>query len=136
MHAWANRSPAILHTERPSGDRKPILVSPVNETRLQSFTVHPEYCLANLERLIRCCLVRRSPVAGLLLLRFAAWRRLLTIRSEIWTCHSSLSKSFTLRLVDVLFLRTLRRTIWSFLLCPGLLVKTLHSSYNRCGMDA
>nr|CAI5849250.1 unnamed protein product [Callosobruchus analis] len=138
MHAWANRSPSFLHTlERPSGDRKPILVSSVNKTRLQLFTFHPEYCLANLKRLTRCCLVRRGPVAGLLLLKFTAWKRLLTVRSEILTCRTSLSKSFTLRLVVVLFLRTLRRTklSWSSYESSGL-PKTSHSSYNRCVMHA
>nr|CAI5818229.1 unnamed protein product [Callosobruchus analis] len=141
MHAWANRSPSLLHTlERPSGHRKPIPVLSVNKARLQSFAFHPEYCLANLKRLTRCCLVRRGPVAGLLLLKFAAWKRLLTVRSEILTCHTSLSKSFTLRLVVVLLLRTLRSSpmpslSWSSYISCGL-PKTSHSSYDRCVMRA
>ncbi|VEN61588.1 unnamed protein product, partial [Callosobruchus maculatus] len=83
-----------------------------------------------------CCLVRRGPVAGLLLVRFAGWRRLLAVRSEIWTRRSFLSKSFTLQLVNVLFLRTLRSSpmSWSSCVSSGL-PKTLHSSYNRCVMQ-
>lgn len=104
------RSPALLQTlEQQSGVRNPILFSSLN----------------------KMCFGWKCLVTGLLLL-------IRSVRSEISTWSTSIRKISTLRLVEVLFLRTLRNkktsSLWEVVLyhlCPGLLM-SVHVSRKRC----